>query len=118
MTLARILVTGDGPWPVVSLSGEIDLSNVDELTRDLERSVANAAHGVVLDISEVSYLDSTGLRVVFRLARELRDRQQRLCLVVPTSSLVRRVLLLAGVDSVADVVADTSEVAAVQGKDS
>jgi anti-anti-sigma factor len=104
MTLAELRMSGGDPWPHARLAGEVDLSNVDGLAARLEAGVSNRAEGLVLDLGDVTYLDSTGLRMVFRLARRLGDRQQRLRLVVPASSRVARVLHLSGVGAVAEVV--------------
>ncbi|GAA2722430.1 STAS domain-containing protein [Cellulomonas aerilata] len=109
MTVGAVEVsedTEDAAWPVARMTGEVDLSNVEDLGRRLERSVSNRARGLVLDLSGVTYLDSTGLRLIYRLARQLGDRQQRLRLVVPDDSRIRRVLTLAGVGTVAQVVPD------------
>jgi anti-anti-sigma factor len=91
-------------WPVVRLRGEIDLSNVDALAQLAEDAVTNRHKGLVLDLSGVTYLDSTGLRLVFGLARRLGDRQQALRLVVPEGARIARVLDYAGVSTVAEVV--------------
>ena len=104
MTIGDLHLCDDAAWPVAKLAGEIDLSNVEELRTRLERCVGNRAAGLVLDLSGVTFLDSTGLRLVFRLARELGDRQQSLRLVVPDCSPIRRVLALSGVGAVAAVV--------------
>lgn len=106
MSAGTLAVVADARWPVARLSGDIDLSNVDELGRQVEQAVSNRARGLVLDLSGVTYLDSAGLRLVFGLARRLGDRQQRLRLVVPDNSRIRRVLTLAAVGTVAEVVAD------------
>jgi anti-anti-sigma factor len=92
-----LLVGNDPSWPVARLSGEIDLSNVDDLTAALEQTVGNGAMGLVVDLTDVTYLDSTGVRLLFRLARQLRDRQQTLHLVVPDRARTRRILELSGV---------------------
>jgi anti-anti-sigma factor len=99
----RMEVRGGGAWPVVRLLGDIDLSNADALAEAAEDAVPNSAEGLVLDLSGVTYLDSTGVRLVFRLARRLGDRQQALRLVVPEGSRIRRVLDYAGVGTVAEV---------------
>lgn len=90
-------------WPIARLAGDIDLSNVDDLTLALEQSVANHALGLVVDLTPVTYMDSTGLRLLFRLARRLRDRQQTLHLVVPEGARIRRILELSGVALVASM---------------
>lgn len=109
MSVCAVDLQDDGAWPLARITGAIDLSNVDELGRQVERSVSNRARGLVLDLSGVTYLDSTGLRLIYRLARQLGDRQQRLRLVVPPGSRVLRVLDLAGVGTVAQVVPDLAQ---------
>lgn len=106
MSVGEVRVTAQERWPVAALSGAVDLSNVEDLAQRLERSVTNRCQGLVLDLTAVTYLDSTGLRLVYRLARQLGDRQQGLRLVVPPGSRITRVLELAGVGSVATVVPD------------
>jgi anti-anti-sigma factor len=104
VTLDEACPDGASAWPVVRLRGEIDLSNAEALGAAAEGAVSNRARGLVLDLSEVTFLDSTGLRLIFRLARRLRDRQQALRLVVPDGARIARLLRLSGVASVAEVV--------------
>ena len=99
MSRAAVAVSGDQEWPVARISGEIDLTNVDDLAATLRNAVGNRSHGLVLDLSDVEYLDSTGLRLLFRLLRELNDRQQQLRVVVPESAVIYGVLILGGVGS-------------------
>lgn len=101
---SAVTVDGTGAWPVVRLRGEIDLSNADALGEAAAGAVPNSAAGLVLDLSGVTYLDSTGVRLVFRLARRLGDRQQALRLVVPDGARIARVLDLSSVRTVAEVV--------------
>ena len=82
--------------PTILLSGEIDISNAAHLARALKGAVSNLDHELILDLSQVTYVDSAGIRVMFDLARSLRDHQQRLVLAVPEGSIVRRSLTLAG----------------------
>lgn len=97
-------VEPDASWPVARLGGEVDLSNVDDLGARLTQAVGNGATGLVLDLSDVVYLDSTGLRLLFGLARQLNDRQQHLRVVLPHGSLLTRLLDLSGFRQVAEVV--------------
>jgi anti-anti-sigma regulatory factor len=54
-------------------------------------------------LSGTSYLDSAGLHFVFDLGKRLRDRGQRLELVVPAESPVAAILRLVGVESLAPI---------------
>ncbi len=83
--------------------GEIESANADELRRALARRLRNDSLGLVLDLSSTSYLDSAVIELLFDLARRLRAHRQRLCLVVPASAPMRRVLDLCEIDTVAEI---------------
>ena len=104
MTLEDVRAADGAAWPVVRLTGDIDLSNAEALGVAAESAVSNHARGLVLDLSGVTFLDSTGLRLVFRLARRLGDRQQALRLVVPPGARFARLLTMAGAGCVAEIV--------------
>ena len=56
------------------------------------RAVSNKARALVLDLSETSYIDSSGISLIFDAAARLRNRRQELRLVVPPRSFVGEVL--------------------------
>jgi anti-sigma B factor antagonist/stage II sporulation protein AA (anti-sigma F factor antagonist) len=79
------------------LSGEVDLSNATVLERSIAEAVPNDVRGLVLDLSALSYIDSSGIRLILSLAGSLRWRGQDLVLAVPEGSTCRRILSLAGI---------------------
>ena len=83
---------------LVQISGEIDLSNADDLMDAVSRAVPDDTPLVILDLSGTSYLDSTGIEMIFRLSDRLRLRRQELRLVVPVQAPIRTVLELTKVD--------------------
>ena len=87
--------------PVAHVRGEIDMSNVGELGATLQNAVEQAAPGLIVDFTETMYLDSAGLQFIFDLGKRLRDRGQRLFLVVPQDSPVATVLDIVNVDALA-----------------
>jgi anti-anti-sigma factor len=87
--------------PVASVSGEVDMSNAQELGATLQNAVQHVSAGLVIDFSTTEYLDSAGLHFVFDLGKRLRDRGQRLHLVVPAGSPVASVLEIVNVESLA-----------------
>jgi anti-sigma B factor antagonist len=79
---------------VVSIRGEVDLSNATEV-RDAIGQIASAdVTVIVVDLSETGYLDSSGIAMLFRLAERLGHRRQELRLVVPPDSPLRAALEL------------------------
>ncbi len=100
MTVAGVRIENRNGIPVAIIAGEIDIVNAAEVAAQLFGAAPNAAAGLVVDLSEVTYLDSRGVHLLFELANRLQMRDQRLRLVVPAQALIRRVLLLTRVDSV------------------
>jgi anti-anti-sigma factor len=82
---------------VVGVTGEVDVSNVEELA-ELSYSLPNAALGLVLDLSGATYIDSATIGLLFKLHSSLRRRGQMLRVVCPSGSSARRVLDLTGFD--------------------
>jgi anti-anti-sigma factor len=87
----------------IAVSGEIDLANVDTFEAELLGAISNQLADVVVDLREVSYLDSAGLRVLFQLGAQLETLQIGLRLVVPQDSAVRRVVDLSGLEVLATI---------------
>jgi anti-anti-sigma factor len=88
---------------IVRLIGEVDIVQAHELRERLMGAVRNEDLGLVVDLTQASYLDSVGVSLLFELAEKLQERQLRLALVIPEQGLIQRVLSIVNVGSVADV---------------
>jgi anti-anti-sigma factor len=106
MALARLETQTRGDVILACIDGELDLSNVPGISRDLAGSVPNSACRLVLDLSAVMYMDSAGLGMLYALARQLGERQQTLSLIVPESAPLHRLLAVASITSIARVYPD------------
>ncbi len=60
---------------VVRLAGELDLYNADEVRETLDRVCARDPGRVIVDLADVSFIDSTGLGVLVEARSKLRDRK-------------------------------------------
>ena len=98
--LAKLVFDGDADVVVVSITGEVDLSNAAEVTAAIVAAAPNEVAGVVVDLSGLSYLDSAGIRMLAELARRLDWRQQTLRVVAPEDSRARKVLTISGTEPV------------------
>ena len=88
---------------VASVAGELDISNAAQTGDALERAVPRAARGLVLDFSRLEFLDSSGVSMLFALARRLGSHRQELRVVAPGGRPVERVLDIVGFGHAAPV---------------
>ena len=92
-----VRVEPDGEDLLVRAHGELDLANANLLEEELRRAIGGDAPGVVLDLSDVTFIDSAGLRVLLSMARHSLRNGGRLCLL-RGSSPVDRAIGVAGVE--------------------
>ena len=107
--LAQLSIEHDGDVIVAILVGEVDPSNARVLGRELTAAVPNDAMALILDLTEVEYLDSSGVQLIFELAERLGARQQRLAITVPEGAPARRVLEIVALDDTAPVARTRAE---------
>ena len=88
---------------MASVSGEVDASNATDIGDRLRSLLTNRLEALVVDLSDVSYLDSAGINLLFALAEQLRGRQQKLAVVVRDGSPIGRMLSITGLGQQATV---------------
>ena len=97
MRLADVQFTHRDQIVVAGVTGEIDLSNTAGIERVIAEAMTNEQLALILDLSQVDYLDSAGIQLLYQLRERLRVRSQVLRLVIPASSLANHALKLAGI---------------------
>lgn len=80
----------------VLVEGEVDVSNADELRDAVDSALAHDAAEVTVDLSQVPYIDSTGIGVLVGAAHRAADAGKKLVVASPQKN-VARVLGLLGV---------------------
>ena len=81
---------------LAEVSGEIDLSNAEDLRDEIAQRATNEDRGVIVDLASVTYADSAGMNLLFVLARQLKDHGQIFGAVVPSESQPRRAFDVVG----------------------
>ena len=97
MTLADVRFSDQGQVVVARLTGEIDLSNAQNIENAIAHATPNHALGLILDVSALDHLDSAGIHLIYKLREKFRARGQSLRLVIPPQSPANDALRLAGV---------------------
>jgi anti-anti-sigma factor len=93
----------------VMLRGELDLSSVTKVQDELHRVEADAPPVVLLDLSKLTFLDSTGLRCLVTADQRARDEGRRLVLVRGPDP-VQRVFAITRLEERLEMVDDASAV--------
>jgi anti-anti-sigma factor len=83
---------------VVTLPGEIDITNADRAFDRLETTVSSGAAVVIADFTGTYFCDAAGVRRLVRIRSRAMVRGTQLRLVIPLGGLLRRVLALLEVD--------------------
>ena len=109
MRIGDIRLTSRDGIVIAHVTGEIDMSNAGDLREAITDATPNDALGVVLDLSEVDYVDSAGIHLLYRLGESLRNRGQTLRVVIPPESPASDSLRLAGIKRHVDVVDELDE---------
>ena len=88
---------------MVVVTGEIDMATAPMLDRELTSADRGGRGAVVLDLVEVTFFDSSGLRVAIVAHRDLGEKGRRLAVVCDPDGHVRRTFALAGLADVLDL---------------
>ena len=91
---------------VVVIRGELDLATAPELEAAIQGRLDDG-QDVVVDLRELDFMDSTGLRVLVSAHARVEGTEQRFLIVRPLPGApIERILAVAGVEQVLDLVDD------------
>ena len=104
MNEARAVISAETPdWPgaLIVASGELDVQSVPELKEHLAEAIDAGTKRIVVDLADVSFIDSISLSALVGARRKLGD-DGRLA-VVAVHEYVRLILQATGLEQVLDV---------------
>jgi stage II sporulation protein AA (anti-sigma F factor antagonist) len=112
--LAVDVTTRDAHTVVLSVGGELDMDTAELLGTRLAEQLRQGRRHLVLDLSALDFMDSSGLNVLIRVVQRARDIGGDLYLAAPTSA-VRRILEITGLTATVPPHADVAEALAAAG---
>jgi anti-sigma B factor antagonist len=93
---ATVEQTSDGSEPlVISIGGEVDMSNVQAVESALRGVLVDPPELVVFDLSDLSFIDSSGIAILLRFAEKIGRLELR-----NPSSTVQRIIQATGLSDV------------------
>nr|WP_314276470.1 STAS domain-containing protein [uncultured Peptostreptococcus sp.] len=84
---------------VFSLNGELDLSTANKLKDNLYKSVEEKLSDVVIDMTNLEYIDSTGIGVLVGLMKKLRTQGKDIK-ISNAKDNVKRIFKITGIDQI------------------
>lgn len=94
---------------IVTLEGELDMANAPLLAEAVDDGPLSTAPTVVLDLQQLTFLDSTGLRVILSVREKCWRRNQEFA-ITQGSPQVQRLLSVTGVGEHLRTLASADEV--------
>lgn len=95
-----------GEVVVAHVTGELDLAGAPQTGERIAEAVPTSARGLVVDMSTLEFIDSSGVAMLFGLVRRLSSRRQELRVVAPQGRPVARVLEIVEFERAAPICAD------------
>ena len=95
----QIATTPGSDRYVITVSGEVDLASSPDLDIAIIAAIESGATSVVVDLTDVSFMDSSGLGVIVRGLKRCREADKDLDLVI-TNERVLKVFGITGLDQV------------------
>ncbi|MCY4041101.1 MAG: STAS domain-containing protein [Gammaproteobacteria bacterium] len=100
---------------VAAPEGRIDGINALQFQQALNGKIDDGVSGVVIDMSDLNYISSAGLRAVLLISKSLQQREARLVLC-SLQAPIREVFQISGFDQIIDISEDRdSAIAAMDG---
>lgn len=79
----------------LSVSGELDLATSPRLEQQVRTVLADGARSVVIDLANLSFIDSSGLQLLLALSQQAREDEWDLLITRP-SEQVQRIVKITG----------------------
>ena len=108
MTLLQIEAHDHDGLAHVVLTGELDLSTIQKVEKELTRVEGEGPEIVALDLSRLTFLDSSGLRVIVSADQRAR-RENRRFVVVRGPETVQRVFSITRLDEQLELVDELAD---------
>ena len=110
--LLRIDFRRFGGWTVLDIGGELDINSAPELKSAISDAVEGGAITLGLDLTEVNFMDSTGLAALVAGAKKCRERGGDMILVRPNRQ-IRRILSITGLGKILPTIESTEGLAKI-----
>jgi anti-sigma B factor antagonist len=107
--LAEVVFEREGQTIVAVVTGEVDMSNAATVRQLIAEAVTPDDDALVVDLTELAFIDSAGLHSLIELGTLLDERRQQLLLCIPKESPIGRAIEIIGLPRAVRVHPDRAE---------
>ena len=90
--------TENRAWEIC-LIGEVDISNVHEFKEQIETALAKVEQNILIDLSGLDYIDSTGLGIIIGVYSSIKDKGLTIKVANPGDS-IKKLINITGLDKI------------------
>jgi len=105
----QIATTPGSDRYLITVSGEVDLATSPQLDTAVIAAIDSGNSSVVIDLTDVTFMDSSGLGVIVRALKRCREAENDLDLVI-TNERVLKVFGITGLDQVIPIHASIQDI--------
>jgi anti-sigma B factor antagonist len=109
VSLAEVGIEREDQTVIAVVTGEVDMSNAASVRQQIAEAVTPNDDAVLVDLSDLEFIDSAGLHSLIELATVLDERRQQFLLCVPKESQIGRAIEIIGLPRAVRVHADRAE---------
>jgi anti-anti-sigma factor len=99
----------DGDIRQITLSGRLDIQGTSEIELKFTAYAAAAARRVVVDLTQVNFLASIGIRAIITNAKALQMKGGKMVMLVTPASSIEKTLETTGVDTLVPMFIDRAD---------
>lgn len=88
-----------GSAALLSLTGELDMQTTETLARRIDGSLEQQPTALILDLRELAFMDSSGLRFLIELNERAQSDGWRLTLIAPRHEAAKIILRTTGAET-------------------
>jgi anti-sigma B factor antagonist len=83
----------------VNLYGEVDIYNADSLKNELQALIAEKSADIILDCTNLKYIDSTGLGVLVNALKKVKEQDKSIN-IINLKPYIAKIFTLTGLDKI------------------
>ncbi len=117
MNLVELEIEEQGDIVIAEVAGELDIVGASSTGDAIGEAVPASARALVVDLSQLEFIDSSGIAMLFSLARRLDGQRQQMGVVARAGEPVQRLLELVGFDRRAPIYQTVDQAVAELSRD-